>query len=397
MLNKKIIGLYISIFIIFFIGVYIVLVNFSDENPEEPILYPYGVNLGAPKEYNLLFSGYRSYLYQKLKNPETGVINEKRVTSFPTMGDFIRAPWSNKGSVTASSNKAEFPTGIYLHWYSLFEKQGWEIKYDFNEGMMSRIKDYNFRNVFSGWQERIVSTSHGFDFSIYAMPQGLAYIYIVGGGASYLLGEVQAQKVDVNFDAYRGTLHSLTKETAEDLFNRRLSYQTEEFQQAYHDGTLSFSTEQWERRMKRYNWEVVGNNLYRVKGPIDGGYVNAEMYNLYEGSKNTFHDCHAAPIHLTVYLEGTELSPNPGVVERVRFRFEDDQIMEAFEKVEALDPEGRIKLEVVMSSDLKSYRILLTNGTKGVRLYPKMLKLEDIPPLYKSVIEDPNYKMPRVD
>ncbi|MHC5224671.1 hypothetical protein [Ignatzschineria sp. LJL83] len=301
------------------------------------------------------------------------------------------------GTETSNSNRGEFPTGIYLQWYSLFEKQGWEKRFDFNADFMEQLKYHCFRNVNQGFESCLVDRrtfgtdymSGRFSFDIYAMPSGLAYVYISGGGETYLLGELQAEPRDIDFESYKRTLGSRLNETGEEVFNRRLSYQTEEFQEAYHNGTLSFSTEQWERRMKRYNWELIGNSLYKVKGPYNGVYTNAEMYNIYEDGKNTFHDRHAPPNHLTVYLEGTELSPNPGVVERFRFRFDDDEIMNAFEEVEALDPEGKIQLEVIVSSDLKSYRVLLTNGTKGVRLYPTMFNLEDIPKEYKPIIEAP--------
>ncbi len=385
----------------------IIIIRFSsepDKEEKEVERFGYTVELGAPREYNLLFGGHNSYLYITEKNEE-GILMDRRVTSFPTLGDFQGGFWRIGGTVTANSNRAEFPTGIYLQWYSLFEKKGWKKRFDFDPIFMKKIKYHCFRNVNRGSESCTINRltwggdfmRGNFSFDIYAMPSGLAYVYIRGGGETYLLGELQAEPTDINFESYKKTLGSRLNETGDEVFNRRLSYQTEEFQKAYHDGTLSFSTEKWERRMKRYNWEVVGNNLYKVKGPYNGVYTNAEMYNIYQDGKNTFRDWHAPPNHMTVYLEGTELSPNPGVVERVRFKFDDDEIMEAFEKVEALDPEGKIKLQVVMSLDFKTYRVLLTNGTRGVRLNPTMFFIEDIPERYKPVIEDPNYKMPLVD
>lgn len=396
-------GSYIRLFfsilvtVLFLIGMIMIVEKVNSNSENEKIYFKYTVGINAPNEYNLLFGGHNSYFYRQEIDSQTGQKVDRRVTSFPTLGDFMGGYWRSSGTVTSQLNEGEFPTGVYLKWYSLFEKQGWEVRYELPVDLISQLKSHKFINLHEGDLSKVITRYKGFSFDLYAMPKGLVYLYISGGGETYLLGEIQAKPVDINFDIYRKTLHSKRDETAEDVFNRRLSYQTEEFQEAYHNGTLSFSTEKWERRMKRYNWEVVGNNLYKVKGPYNGVYTNAEMYNIYEDGKNTFRDQHAPPNHLTVYLEGTELSPNPGRVERVRFRFDDDEIMEAFEKVEAVNPEGKIKLEVVMSSDFKTYRILLTNGTRGVRLKPTMFYIEDIPHLYKPTIESPNYKMPSVD
>ncbi|WP_342386913.1 DUF2931 family protein [Ignatzschineria larvae DSM 13226] len=359
--------------------------------------YSYVVRLSAPKEYNLLFGGHNSYLYLSELNEKSGNLVDRKVTTFPTLGDFKGGFWRLGSKVTSGGNEAEFPSGIFLRWYSLFEKQGWAGRYDFNPEFMSQIKQHCFMNVVRGYEDCLTAKKNIFSFDIYAMPSGLAYVYISGAGETYFLGEIQAEPIDINFEIYKKTLGSRLNETGDEVFNRRLSYQTEEFQKAYHDGTLSFSTEKWERRMKRYDWELVGNSFYKVKGPFNAVYTNAEMYNIYQDGKNTFRDRHAPPNHLTVYLEGTELSPNPGRVERVRFKFDDDEIMEAFEVMEAIDPNNKITLEIDMSADFKSHRLILANGNRAVRLKPTMFYIEDIPELYKPVIEDPNYKMPSVD
>ncbi|WP_342386914.1 hypothetical protein WMO13_04205 [Ignatzschineria larvae DSM 13226] len=376
-----------------------------DEKEQEVDIFGYTVTLGAPQEFNLLFGGHNSYLYLTEKNQETGEKIDRIVTSFPTLGDFQGGFWRNGGTKTSNSNRAEFPTGIYLQWYSLFEKQGWKIRFDFDPIFMEKLKHHCFRNVNRGAQVCMIDRRNfgqnyilgSFNFSIYAMPSGLAYVYMSGGGETYLLGELQAEPTDINFESYKITLGSRLNETGDEVFNRRLSYQTEEFQKAYHDGTLSFSTEKWERRMKRYDWELVGNSFYKVKGPFNAVYTNAEMYNIYQDGKNTFRDRHAPPNHLTVYLEGTELSPNPGVVKRVRFKFDDDEIMKSFEIMSALDPDVKLQLQLDLSADFTGHRLFLKNGDKIRRIESTMFYIEDIPELYKPVIEDPNYKMPSVD
>lgn len=390
---------------IVFITLTVLFFQEPDKEEKEMDIFRYKVTLGAPSEYNLLFGAHNSYLYIIEESEDIDVFTDRRVTSFPTLGDFQGGFWRNGGIKTAGSNRAEFPTGIFLQWYSLFEKQGWKTRFDFDPSFMEKLKYHCFRNVNDGADDCIIDRRNfgqnyilgGVSFDIYAMPSGLAYVYMRGGGETYLLGKLQAEPIDINFESYKITLGSRLNETGEEVFNRRLSYQTEEFQKAYHDGTLSFSTEKWERRMKRYNWEVVGNNLYKVKGPYNSVYTNAEMYNIYEDGKNTFRDRHAPPNHLTVYLEGTELSPNPGIVERVRFKFDDEEIMEAFEVMESINPKAKMTLEIDMSADFKSHRLILSNGDKAVRLKPTMFYIEDIPERYKPVIEDPNYKMPRVD
>lgn len=346
--------------------------------------YPYTVELGAPPEYNLFFGGNNSYLYQKQELKDHS-LSLNPVTRFPTLGNFIRGGWTSGSTVTSELNRAEFPTGVYLHWYSLLEQQGWEVQYDFPEDIINKIRTHHFRNIVRGGSNSMVDDTHGFSFDIYAIPSGKAYIRISGGGETYLLGEVQGVPIDIDFDSYILSLGSMHDYTLETMTDRRLSLESEEFQDKYRNGELSFSSAPWDRRMKRYRWELVGDAFYQVKGPYNSDYTNGEMYNIYENGQNTFHDRHAPPNHVVVYLEGTELSLNPGKVERFRFRLDDEEIMSAFEKVEALDPEGIIKLEVIISADLKGYKVLLTNGTKGIRLNPTMFKREDIPYHYRDI------------
>ncbi|MHC5224670.1 hypothetical protein [Ignatzschineria sp. LJL83] len=92
-----------TFFIIILLGVmgllYLVM-NDDDSKDEKPEveIFGYTVTMAAPKEYNLLFGGRSSYLYLTEDDPDTNEKRDRRVTSFPSLGDFQRGFWRNGGN-----------------------------------------------------------------------------------------------------------------------------------------------------------------------------------------------------------------------------------------------------------------------------------------------------------
>ncbi|MGL4667695.1 MAG: DUF2931 family protein, partial [Saezia sp.] len=190
-------------------------------------IYHYGVNAGGATGYDLYYGADDNYLTDEQGRP---------MLRFTVIGTADNA-WAQGVQATSASERNPLAYGIKVFWFSPFENQFWMGQYAFPREFMEQLKSYRVNELFTKSSEAFLLH---FKYRVFVLPSGIATVWISGQGDIHLLGQFQAEAIEIDdWDRFSRILGTLKPVSREELIKRRLSHRPEEFQKQYREGTLS--------------------------------------------------------------------------------------------------------------------------------------------------------------
>ena len=327
-------------------------------------IYKYGIDIGSlyPNE---MYFGKGDYFYKYNEQGEAIPI-----VTFPQFyARFNNVKKLGIGAQGVSvSNKAEIPDGVMLYWFSPFEDKLWRARVDFDQKLLKAYMDLEY---YSAWDKGMVKNISEDGLSTFVVnlgPEGRAAVWM----ESYLLATPQAVEVDMekNWPNY---YIAGAKVTRAELIEERVALLTEENQKLYREGKLA-TAERWDRLMKQYSWEVIGNEHFNIKY-ISAGYSNGEAYHLYDGKKALIKDTHAVPINLSAFIESTDEQKQ---YELLWIGFDEEEILNAFETISKNNPDEKIQLKISPNRELTDVEVFVKAGRYIIEIKKIKAQLRDI-------------------
>ena len=357
-LKKRIIISIISI-----IGVYILSLGLAEKK------YSYTVNVGGEDTVEA-YLGQGNYFYKDLgydiKPLKYFPAFYYRFLSYDIMGG------GEQGS-SATSEYLEFPDGVMLYWYAPYEDEMWIAKYPFDHKILERLKKHKFSRVLRANGAEANFFDDDLDFIINIGAEGRAAIWMLKHEEKYLLGLIQGIKGGFDqWDYYH--VSGLEGKTREEIVLNLLEDRSEEFRQQFYDGTLDKSAKNWDRQMKRYQWEIIGNEHFKIKD-FFGYYANGEQYYRYENKPHAFYTDHAVPIEFIVFVESLDEQKQ---YERLRIKLDRYEVLEAFEKLCQINCDEPLSFKLSLTRDLTEIFIYVKNKTNIFEIKTIKASLQDI-------------------
>lgn len=353
----------IIISIISIIGVCILSLGLSEKK------YSYTVNIGGENIVEA-YLGQGNYFYKDLG------YDIEPLRYFPEFYyRFLSVDTMGRGEQGSSLTKKylDFPDGVMLYWYAPYEDAMWIAKYPFDQKIIERFKNYQFYDVIDGEDRIFFDSSRNINFVVNIGSEGRAAIWLNMWGESYLLGLIQGFKGGFDqWSYYR--VSGLEGKTREEIVLNLLEDRPEEFRQQFKDGTLDKSAKNWDRQMKRYQWDIVGNEHFKIKD-FFGYYANGEQYYRYENKPHAFYTDHAVPIEFIVFVESLDEKKQ---YERLRIKLDRYEVLEAFEKLFQINQDEPLSFKLSLTRDLKEISIYVKNKKNIFEVKNIKASLQDI-------------------
>lgn len=332
--------------------------------------YGYVVEIGGD-EVTQPYMGEGNCLYQK-----TGEGTHKKIVDFPAFYyRYVKMPMGMGEQGTSISNRAEMPDGIRLQWFAPYENQMWVVEADFDDDKLEALKNHEFiATTNKNRVEEKFMKDDRFDFVINIGPKGKANVWVFGYGEQYLLVTLQAKKgADYLWDYYRVSGFDRDA-TREEIIESVLNSRSDEFIEQYREGTLDKSPKNWDRQMRRFNWELVGNEHFELQDYF-GYYSNGEQYSRYPGQENAFNERHGAPVQLIAFVKGFDAEKR---YERVRMHLDRFEVLDAFEKLTSENPDEPLKVRLAITQDMSEIFIYVENQTDRIEIFEINAYLENL-------------------
>lgn len=330
--------------------------------------YSYTVNLGGENIVEA-YLGQGNYFYQDLGDEINPLLEFPafyyRFLSYDIMGG------GEQGSSLTKVYR-ELPDGVMLQWYAPYEDEMWIAKYPLDKNLIDRLKKHSFYDVLRDSEEKSFFND-SLNFYINIGAEGRAAIWVFNQGEQYLLGLIQGIKAGFDqWDYY--PVSGLEGKTREEIILNLLKDRPEEFRQQFHDGTLDKSAKNWDRQMRRYHWDIVGNENFQIKA-FYGFYANGEQYYRYENQLHPFYKDHAAPIEFIVFIESRD---DQKQYERLRIKLDRYEVLSAFENISKKDLNANLSFKLSLTRDLSEVSIYVENDTETVEIKEIDARLQDI-------------------
>ena len=248
------------------------------------------------------------------------------------------------------------PDAAMVRWVSPLENRIWLAQFKFDQGFIDALKQYTLRTPFYSVEyTRFIDPKVAFSLVVNAGYAGRAAIWLSARGESYLLGsEVGFEEPIADSEWRYFTPPSDFKDRNEAIMWSRL-HMNKAGKQAYQNGTLDMSGKPWDRKMRRYNWNVIGGNYFKMTD-FQGKFTNGEQYYIYEEGGNRFRTQHAAPIWLHMIVQDRYQHDH---YERVHVNFDPEYIMKTFERFTAKDPNTPLSLKVDIDKAMENITLTL--------------------------------------
>lgn len=333
----------------------VVVTKYSDEIfTKSKKIYNYGIDIGSlyPNE---MYFGKGNYFYKY--NDQGEVVPIVTFPQFYARFEHIYGLGTGAQGVSIS-NKAEIPDGIMLYWFSPFEDKLWRARVDFDQKLLQSYIDLEYYSAKDNAVIKNISEDKMFSFFVNLGPEGRAAVWIKG----LLIATPQAVEVDMekNWPDY---YIAGWEKSRQELIERRVSFLDETDKKLYREGKLA-TAERWDRLMKQYSWEAIGNQHFNIKY-IFASYSNGERYHLYDEKKAMIKDIHAVPVSVSAYIESTDEKKQ---YELLWIGFDEEEILNAFETISKNNPGEKIQLKLSPNRNLTEVDVFLKAGRNIIEI-----------------------------
>lgn len=368
------IKLYISIF--FIVLILLFSASTTRNNQHDPIrekVFHYEVELDSLDETHAFFGG-GSYFFQYTTEDKEEI---EKVASFPWEANYYSSAssWGIGHGLQAMSisNRSKLPDGFYVKWYSPFENQRWEVKGYFDFDFFKQLEKHYVEMPFnSGSSNDFFLKS--FNFVVNAGPEGRLAIWIVGKGQRYLLVRARANNLGEGYQGVMSPSFPIYGMTPEEMAERRIKTVSAKVQEDYKNNNMAHYAELWDRRMKRYNWRLMGNEHFGLLESLVS-YSNGERLTASKEGKIAFRDRFAAPKEIFVFLINRK---DPAHQERLRVRINEEEMITALETLTKDNPDKEVRLKLDISEDLKIISVIAFTDNESIEVMKITAKLFDL-------------------
>ncbi len=336
-------------------------------------IYPYQVELDSLDETHAFFGG-GSYFFQYTAEDKEVI---EKVASFPWESNYYASAsgWGLGHGLQAMSlsNRSKLPDGFYIKWYSPFENQRWEAKGDFDFDFFRQLEKHYVEMPFNSSSSSNFFLKY-FNFVVNAGPEGRLAIWIVGKGQQYLLVRARANSLGEGSQGVISPSFPTYGMTSEETAERRIKTVSAKVQEDYKNNNMAHYAELWDRRMKRYNWHLMGNEHFGLLESLVS-YSNGERLTASKEGKIAFRDRFAAPKEIFIFLINRK---DPKHQERLRVRVNEEEMMKVLETLTKDDPDKEVHLKLDVSEDLKILSLIAFTDNESIEVMQITAKLFDL-------------------
>lgn len=331
--------------------------------------FAYSVRVGSAGGYPALLDFNHNYFIDK---------NGKILLAFTSYGGPANEGWGQGQQATGGLEGAmPLPYAIKVRWFSIAENQFWQGEAVLDQEKLEQLKQYKVNNIlYPGTGLFLANVS----FVVNYGTGGLVTIWVSNDGERHLLTQFQAKKIDEpNWNQFiqpvLGEKISRKDYLSEQIRRNDYSVLSENIRQEVLNHKVP-GAEPWLRLMKTYSWVLKTNDLYKLKD-YETTYVNGEQYYTYQNQNQT--KPRAIPKSLITLMEDHKTHQ----IIRLDYEFNQDEIIDAFEKLAKDTGSEPIQLYLDVDAKLSKVDLYLIKGSQKIEIKQVGISREDPPSNYK--------------
>lgn len=331
-------------------------VTTSNQSGNDNKIYKYYAQTGIGENRTQMYMGSGNYFYRDLGLGEIEKTHEYAFSrSWPgARGERVLGIGGDSQSIFS---EGRFPDASMAKWFSPFENKIWVAQFKFDPVLMNQLKRHVVYEPFKAMgKDRVdfINPKSAFTFVHNVGYAGKTAMWVASKGEQYLVGYETGYAIEVRDKAWSYFMHNNDVKNRQDGIDELLK-RMDPNNRAYNLGNVDRSGRSWDRRMQRYNWDLVGGNAFAITD-FQGTYLNGEQYYIYQQGGNAIRDKHAVPYKLHVFIQNRTKRDQ---YERIHVNFNPDYMLKTFERVTKGNPNMKLTLKLDVNEQLDNITVTL--------------------------------------